>query len=388
MPIRLCIIDQGEIFGGAECFALDLIRMLPKDVYEVHVCISKNAHSTYKQALEEMHFVKVHEITIPQLRPLSLPKIFQFVQSCFSLFQILRKTKAQIIYTNTVRAHLVGSVVSLLRNTPLIWVLHDFTFPKAFIKRLIFIPKKVIGVSEVVLEYVQDTCGQRWDDKFVVIPNGVTIEKVLTPSLETLSDLEKKPFIFEDSKRYIGIIGRIDVWKGQDIFLKAAKILKEQYPQHEHLEFVVVGGITATDKERKQYAENLQTYAKENELSNVTFLGHQDIENILPRLHILIQASTAPEPFGRTVIEAFQAGIPVVAANIGALKSIVAYGQNGLSFEPGNPQDLAQKIALLLEDKHLYNTVKVNAERDVRAKYSMQRVLDMFIEVLQTISVK
>lgn len=388
MPTRLCIIDQGEIFGGAECFALDLIRMLPKDIYEIHVCISKNAHPTYKKALEELHSVKVHEMTIPQLKPLSLIKIVYFLRSCFSLWNIVRKTKANVLYTNTVRAHIVGSMVSLMRHIPLVWVLHDFTFPKTFMKPLIRIPRKVIGVSEVVLEYVQDTCGHAWDDKLAIIPNGVSIEKVLVPAIETLRDNDGKSFTFEEGKRYIGIIGRIDIWKGQDVFLKAAKILNENYPQHEHIEFLVIGGITATNQERKDYAESLLSFVKDNDVHNVRFLGHQDIENVLPRLHMLVQASTAPEPFGRTVIEAFQAGIPVVAANIGALKSIVTFGQNGLSFESGNAQDLAQKIALLLEDKHLYNTVKVNAERDVRAKYSMQRVLDMFMEVLQTTIVK
>lgn len=383
MPKRICIIDQGEIFGGAECFALDIIRMLPKDEFEVHVCISKNAHTTYRSALQEIYGVTVHEITIPQLKPISIKTVFQFLHSCISFWNILRKTKAEVLYTNTIRAHIVGSVVSLMTRVPMIWIVHDFTFPRVFMKSLIRIPRRVVGVSEVVLEYIRDCCGERWNSKLVVIPNGVVIEKNLTPTLTVLQDIDQHSFQFEEGKKYIGIIGRIDIWKGQDIFLKAVKYLKEQYSEQENVEFVIIGGVTDTDDDRREYAKSIRMYAEKEVLDNVRFLGHQKLENVLPRLYLLIQSSTAPEPFGRTVIEAFQAGIPVIASNIGALKTIITYGHNGLTFEAGNPQDLAQKIALLIEDKHLYNTLKVNAERDVRAKYSMQRVLEMFMEVIQ-----
>jgi glycosyltransferase involved in cell wall biosynthesis len=56
-------------------------------------------------------------------------------------------------------------------------------------------------------------------------------------------------------------------------------------------------------------------------------------------------ASIAYETFGLVVIEAFDCGTPAIVSRIGALAELVRDGETGLLFEPGNPRDLADKLA-------------------------------------------
>jgi glycosyltransferase involved in cell wall biosynthesis len=58
----------------------------------------------------------------------------------------------------------------------------------------------------------------------------------------------------------------------------------------------------------------------------------------------LVLPSIWYENFPRTIVEAFGCGLPVIASRLGALAEIVEDGVTGLLFEPGNPQDLAQKM--------------------------------------------
>ncbi|MDO9009373.1 MAG: glycosyltransferase, partial [Thiobacillus sp.] len=65
----------------------------------------------------------------------------------------------------------------------------------------------------------------------------------------------------------------------------------------------------------------------------------------MSRAAALVVPSICFENFPRTIAEAFACGLPVIASRIGALADIVTDGETGLLFEPGNPRDLADKLA-------------------------------------------
>lgn len=65
----------------------------------------------------------------------------------------------------------------------------------------------------------------------------------------------------------------------------------------------------------------------------------------MSRATALVVPSIWYENFPRTIVEAFACGLPVIASRLGALADIVADGETGLLFEPGDPRDLAAKLA-------------------------------------------
>ena len=77
---------------------------------------------------------------------------------------------------------------------------------------------------------------------------------------------------------------------------------------------------------------------------------------MLPSLH---------EPFGIVALEAWAAGLPVVAARVGGLPDFIVHERNGLLFNPKDSTELTAQIMRLLTDNDLRNTLVTNALADV-----------------------
>lgn len=74
-------------------------------------------------------------------------------------------------------------------------------------------------------------------------------------------------------------------------------------------------------------------------------LGPEDVRHRMLRAQALVLPSIWFENFPRTIVEAFAAGLPVIASRIGALAELIEHGTTGLLFEPGNAADLAKQLA-------------------------------------------
>jgi glycosyltransferase involved in cell wall biosynthesis len=85
----------------------------------------------------------------------------------------------------------------------------------------------------------------------------------------------------------------------------------------------------------------------------VSFSGWQPPETmpgLLQRHDVLLVPSTWPEPFSRAVLEGMISGMVVVASRIGGTPEVIVDGENGLLFDPGDADGLAQKIGQLADD--------------------------------------
>lgn len=76
------------------------------------------------------------------------------------------------------------------------------------------------------------------------------------------------------------------------------------------------------------------------------------------------------ETFGRAIMEAFAAGTPVLAARIGAMAELVDDGRTGGLFRPGDPQDLARRLAAMLEEEAAYRAMRAAARAEFDARYT------------------
>src|SRR5262249_41740940 len=81
--------------------------------------------------------------------------------------------------------------------------------------------------------------------------------------------------------------------------------------------------------------------------------SQEDLPKLLAPRDVLAMPTVAQEALGRTAVEAMAAGKPVAASRIGGLPFTVADGATGLLCEPGDSDDLAAKLATLLDDRGL-----------------------------------
>jgi len=141
-------------------------------------------------------------------------------------------------------------------------------------------------------------------------------------------------------------VGRIDQDKSLDTLLDAVPRVLEGQRAH----FVFCGGGNLLEKLRKKVEQQgLSPY--------ISFLGQFDHQSLdLPRIYQLATCFVIPsccETQSIVTMEAMASGLPVVAARAGALPELVADDDNGYLFKPGDIEDLARKIILILENPDL-----------------------------------
>jgi glycosyltransferase involved in cell wall biosynthesis len=79
------------------------------------------------------------------------------------------------------------------------------------------------------------------------------------------------------------------------------------------------------------------------------------------------------EPFGLVAAEAAQMGRPLIASNIGGIPEIVVHNETGLLVQPGNVEELADAMLLLLKNPDFANQLGENARKNAGQKFSMHR---------------
>jgi glycosyltransferase involved in cell wall biosynthesis len=116
-------------------------------------------------------------------------------------------------------------------------------------------------------------------------------------------------------------------------------------------------------------------------------LPGEAVRQEMGRAMALVVPSIWYENFPRTIVEAFASGLPVIASRIGALADIVADGKTGLLFEPGNPRDLADKMAWALAYPErmaaMGRNARVRYEAEFSAEVNYRRLMEIYDGVLE-----
>lgn len=124
-------------------------------------------------------------------------------------------------------------------------------------------------------------------------------------------------------------------------------------------------------------------------VAGVTRLGRLPAPRVreeMARALALVVPSICFETFGLVVVEAFACGTPVIVSNIGALADIVQEGVTGLLFEPGNAQDLAEKVAWALarpnQMAEMGRRARSHYEAEFSADVNYHRLIEIYTEAI------
>lgn len=193
------------------------------------------------------------------------------------------------------------------------------------------------------------------------------------------TDFRKQAGIRSDRKILL-CVSRIDYRKNQLVLPEILALLGEPW----HL--VLIGA-----QAEKWYTEKLRGKIRLMNLADrVTMLnGVQPDSSLLPAAYHAASAFLIPsirEPFGITVLEAWSAGTPVVAAPSDGLKKLVRDGETGF-FAPaeGAPHEWADIIRKLDEDAGLRERIAAAADEEVRESYSWDVMTDKLLDFYQEV---
>ena len=304
----------------------------------------------------------------------ALRKESGLLRKAVSSLDVLRLARAvalaaedmDVLYANTPKALVVAALASWIAQKPVVYHLHDILsrehFSRSNLWLLITLANRfvthVIANSYASAQAFQDAGGRT---ETSVCYNGFDpglFDRFNSNTAMHRNALRNSLAIGNgegEESTIVGVFGRLAPWKGQHIAIEALK----QLP---HLHLVLVGDALFGESEYKQ---ELIRLAEQSEIfGRVHFLGFRDdVAALMQGVDVVVHCSTAPEPFGRVIVEAMLSRRPIVASAAGGAEEIVQDGINGLLAIPGDPHDLAGRIREFLES---------DSERDrmIEAGYS------------------
>jgi D-inositol-3-phosphate glycosyltransferase len=171
--------------------------------------------------------------------------------------------------------------------------------------------------------------------KIGVVPCGVNLD--LFQPMDRAAARQRLGF--DDNESIALYVGRFDPIKGIDRLLEAMAHLRH----HRRLRLVIIGG---DGPDTPEY-QNLQKLARKSGIQNtVTFVGRIEQKYLSPyysAADVLVIPSYY-ESFGLVGLESLACGTPVVATEVGAMRSILRNGKTGQIVADANPRSLAQAI--------------------------------------------
>ena len=351
---QIAVIDQGVILGGAEVANLQLLRAL-RGRARLTLITSKDADPNYLKLIPTG--VEVVTLPLPRLR---IKKLLRAATAMHALRRYLRHRHFDLLHTNTARAALYSSLAphALLRTH----YMHDLQIPRwarAAQRRFahIFCCSKTVEnhLHRLGLKLPMSTIYNPFD--FRTLQAGIT-----APAQVPL--------------KTIGIIGRIDTWKGQDTFIEVAK-LRPQW------QFVIFGASTPHDTKTLAFEGKLRAMVAGYNLDNVEFAGWQPVTTALSRIDALCHLSTQTEPLGRPVVEALATGRPVIATYCGGPEEILSAPPLNNWLVPMNqPNIVAEKLDAISAGKYSAEDCKQAVEQAI-APLNSEHVADIVWQTWQ-----
>ncbi|MGY6274684.1 glycosyltransferase family 4 protein [Methylomonas sp. MgM2] len=387
-PARILYVENGIGYGGAVICLRHLVRNLDKTKYLPMVVTGRTAPQ-YQEIAGEARWKHIPDrrIDIPALQrsltkkrwlynipPLRflyqqflarLDDICNFLPFFLQLLWTSWRFKADLIHANNEplcnRAALL--VARCLRIPSVCHVRGDQNGSR-LMRWAYNLPDHFISVSSWIANSMQQNVNIP-KEKISVIYDGIALEK-----LETNIDGKKFRHRFEisDEDFTVGLVGLLIPWKGQNLFIDAAKILNGKI---RNLKMLIIGG---TPEECKEYEQELKLRVIKEELSDlVKFTGHiDDMQQVYNGLDIVVSASTSPEPLGTVVIETMAIGRPLIAPNHGGASEMVADNETGLLFSPGDADSLAQSILNFYESNTLMHRLGQAAREKALQTFSVK----------------
>ncbi len=220
--------------------------------------------------------------------------------------------------------------------------------------------EKIAVPSESVVQVLQD-----WSnvpaDKLAVIPNAIDVAD-FTPSPVPMRNPQPSPYP-------VGFIGRLDPVKCIPDLLRAVELLGRTIELH----------VFGEGAERPHIeAEIARLRVGDRVTLHGAIAAPQDA---LSRVGLLVLPSLA-EGFGRVLIEAMAAGVPVVATNVAGIRDVVRDGRTGVLVPAHAPEQLAAAIRRVVDDRELRAYLIASGAADVRARFGWDTVLAQYARLL------
>jgi glycosyltransferase involved in cell wall biosynthesis len=178
-----------------------------------------------------------------------------------------------------------------------------------------------------------------------------------------------------DDRIKLVFLGRLTPDKGWDFTLDLLPKLF-QFIDKEKLAFLIIGdGETKTKIAQKltELEAHFHLFGR---------IAPDSIPEILANCDLHVTTSEK-ETRGLTILEAFAAGIPVVAPRAGGVVENIQDNLNGLLYQPGNSDDFIDKLKILVQNPQLRQEMGISGRKSITGKYSWDNTVQNLVDIWQ-----
>jgi glycosyltransferase involved in cell wall biosynthesis len=324
--------------------------------------------------------------------PLSLPLFFG----------LLREKNLSVIHTHV--QHRLGGMartVAWLKNIPLVVSIHGghFTVPDEQIEKMtepfrgkrewgkafgwLFGARRVLNDASAIVcvgknEYRE--VKRRYPFKNVFhVPNGVDVDRFASAEGSAF----RAAYAFQPSEKIVLCVSRIDYQKNQLGLVRAFSRFAKDHPDHR---LVLIGAVTVEDYHKQVLAE-IDKLGLKGAVRVIPGLASGDplLPSAYKAAEIFVMAPHH-EPFGIVILEAWAAGVPVVAYAVGGIPGFAFDRENSLLVEPDNEAQLVDRMAELVVNDRLRTELSERAYTEASNRYDWPLVAAQMQEIYRRIS--
>jgi glycosyltransferase involved in cell wall biosynthesis len=363
--VRIIVtVPWGERLGGAEEMLQGLLEGAGEGADEFELVFFEPG--PWPQALREAG-LRVDVLAAGRLR-----QAHRFLATVLRLARLFRSRRPDVILNWSAKTQLYGSPAAVLAGMRrrVVWWQHAIPKREWLDGAATLLPAVAIGCTSQTAATAQARLfpARR---TFVVAAGSPAPDPGSGPG----------PLALAPGVPIVGLVGRLQPWKGQDRLLQAHAILRER---GHRLHTVIVGGDSYGRS--PDYAASLGPLVQVLGLSDeVTMTGEvPDAGPYIAEMDILVNASDV-EPFGIVILEGMARGVAVVAVNSGGPSEFIEDGVTGVLARSGEPEALADAIEPLLLSSDLRESVGAEGHRRFTHEFTTAAMRRRFSDSLKEI---
>jgi len=405
--MKIVYLNPGATIGGAERSLLDFLAAIREtdpshELYLITgtdgpILAEAKALGVHAEVLPmPRHLAEFGDSTIAFPGGLRLFKAFNLAwrgvrgwlaarRYAYQLKARLLALSPDIVHSNGMKCHIL-SAMARLPKTPIVWHVHDFLSTRRIVS------KALRWSSSAVSHAIANSLAVEADIRDLLpgveastIYYGVDLD-YYTPGrgdgekLDTLANFPPGP---ADMVR-VGLIATYARWKGQDVFLDAVSRLRDIAGRSSVRFFIIGGPIYQTQGSQFSEDELRALAAKFHIADRVGFIPFQsDTASVYRALDVVVHASSKPEPFGRTIVEAMACGRAVIAMQAGGAAELFTHDVNALGAPPNDPIALSAAIRALTESSTKRQCLGNNARQNAVKYFSRTRLGPELLAIYQ-----
>lgn len=365
----LFIHSSSELYGSDKSL-LNIVNNLDSNEFNIYVMLPCCGPLVEKIKLNSRVKVSIYNVAILRRKNLSITGSVQYLREFVKSYRHIKKyvmdNNINIVYTNT-SVVFPAAVAAKKCHVKNVWHVREIIKSKYENRVISWI---VNHYADVVIVNSKAT-----GDAILVDKEKI---KIVYNAVEEISVNHS---VSSNNNKYeivVGMAGRINRWKGQKLLIEVAEIVKKHY---ENVKFLIAGSAYNGEE---YLEEELKVLVGEKRLNgSVILLGQvNDMESFYEKLDIFVLPSIQPEPFGLVVIEAMEAGIPVIATKHGGPMEIIEDGIDGFLVDYDTPIEMADKILQLINNQELRKKIASRGKQKKRELFSIEAMVRNISNIL------